>query len=81
MIARGKKQRVSVSDTLEGWQLESVAPDRAVFVSGADRDEKMLSTVSTNVQYNTESPAGPAPKPVPQAEQQESGDDELTLGG
>ena len=81
VIAKGKKQRISVSDSLEGWQLESVAPDRAVFVSGADRDEKLLSTVSTNVQYNTEAPAEPSTKPAPRAKQQEPGDDSLTLGG
>ncbi len=81
VIAKGKKQRVAVNGTLEGWQLESVAPDRAVFISGEDRDEKMLSTAATNVQYNTATPAGPAPETVPQAEQQESSDDQLTLGG
>ena len=80
VIANGKKQRISVSDALEGWLLESVASDRAVFVKGADKDEKMLSTAPNNVQYNTETPAGPAQKPVPQAEQQEPGDDALTLG-
>ena len=80
VLVKGKKHRVSVSDTLDGWELKSVAPDRAVFVKGADTDEKLLSTVSTNVQYNTEKPAGPSPTPVPQAQQQEPGDDVLTLG-
>ena len=90
VIVKGKRQRVAVSDELEGWTLESVAPDRAVFVSAAGRDEKMLNTASLDVQYNAP-PASSVPavpgQQIPTApaqgisEAEASEEQTLTVGG
>ncbi|GHD37923.1 type II secretion system protein N [Halioglobus pacificus] len=94
VIVKGKRQRVAVDDELEGWTLESIAPDRAIFVSAGGRDEKMLSMASLDVQYNapatSASPAVPTRVPgqkvpiaplqgIPEAEASE--EQSLSMGG
>lgn len=41
-LVKGKKQRILQGDAVQGWTLESVAPDRAVLVTGDKREELFL---------------------------------------
>lgn len=78
VLLKGQKQRVLVGQDVEGWRLDSVAADRAVFVNGAARDEKMLATATPgDLAPVQQQPAGARPAKAEPA--QASG--ELTLGG
>ncbi len=39
---KGKRQRIATGQELDGWQLDSVTPASAVFVSAGVRDERQL---------------------------------------
>ena len=41
-LVKGKKQRILQGDAVQGWTLESVAPDRAVLATGDRRAELLL---------------------------------------
>ena len=41
-VVKGKKQRILQGDAVQGWTLESVAPDRAVLATGDRRAELLL---------------------------------------
>jgi hypothetical protein len=42
VAVKGKQRRVTVGEAVEGWRLQSVAANEAVFVSGGQRDAREL---------------------------------------
>ena len=84
LVVKGKKRRVVVGDSVDGWRLESVAPDRAVFLSGGERDEKVLVTASLSAAPEASGQAEPEPaagQPLPAGGEDNKPEPELTLGG
>ena len=78
VLVKGEKRRVLVGQDVEGWRLEEVAADRAVFVSGAARDEKLLTKAVPVASAPAQQQAA-ATRPEQAKPAQPSG--ELTLGG
>lgn len=42
VAVKGKQERIAVGDQVQDWQLQEIAANRAVFVSGGSRDEREL---------------------------------------
>jgi len=42
VAVKGKQERIAVGDRVQDWQLQEIAANRAVFVSGGSRDEREL---------------------------------------
>lgn len=42
VAVKGKQERIAVGDQVQDWQLQEIAANRAVFVSGGARDEREL---------------------------------------
>ncbi|MFN2288642.1 MAG: hypothetical protein ABR578_09965, partial [Chromatocurvus sp.] len=42
VAVKGSQERIAVGDRVQDWQLQEVAANRAVFVSGGARDEREL---------------------------------------
>ena len=67
---KGERQRLLVGDEIDGWTLQSVAPDEVVFTSAGIRDVRRLNPVPVRADAITmapaESNAGAAPAPGPE---------------
>lgn len=42
VAVKGKQERIAVGEEVQDWQLQEIAANRAVFVSGGSRDEREL---------------------------------------
>ncbi len=48
VLVKGKKQRILRNESLEGWTLETIGPEEAVFTRGARREALGLERASVN---------------------------------
>ena len=65
---KGDRQRLLVGDEIDGWTLQSVAPDEVVFTSAGTRDVRRLSPVPVRADAVTLAPAKTSADAAPASE-------------
>ena len=66
---KGDRQRLLVGDEIDGWTLQSAAPDEVVFTSAGTRDVRRLSPVPVRADAVTLAPAKTSADAAPAPEQ------------
>jgi hypothetical protein len=65
VLVKGKKQRILRDESLEGWTLETIGPEEAVFTRGARREALGLERASVNGDAGAGAPERGAGKKPP----------------